>query len=152
MKSQKGNTAIVIVIILFIIALAVTYFKKPKTPTLPLSADSTTFKLSPTLTPTLPLSYGIIFIKEQTPEKEIQTLISEIKKIDGVTNVKYTSTQDAYEQFKKNMRNSPNLTDLASPDNLPASIEVKINDSRAKEKVSTIAKSKPFVTEVNGLK
>lgn len=55
-------------------------------------------------------------------------LRDELKKEPGVTNVTWMNLDDAYKDAKESFKNSPEMADAVTPDTMPASFRVKVND------------------------
>lgn len=89
-----------------------------------------------------------IFLKENTSD-DINILLSELRAIKGVRNVKFISQQDAFEMYKENNKNSPILLELIRPNILPQSIEVYLDDFTVRNLVEKVARNKSFVIGVS---
>lgn len=89
-----------------------------------------------------------IYFDAKASKQDIQSLISEIEKVDGVIEVKYTSSDESYELFKKNNINNLDLAKMGSADIFPATIDIHVQNPQVKEKVSALAKNKSFVSDV----
>ncbi|GAB10539.1 cell division protein FtsX [Gordonia araii NBRC 100433] len=56
------------------------------------------------------------------------TLRDELKNEPGVTNVTWLNLDDAYKAAKEAFKHSPEMADAVTPDTMPASFRVKVND------------------------
>lgn len=86
--------------------------------------------------------------KEALEKKDLDNFISEVKKMQGVKDVRYVSKEEALRIYKENNKDEPSLLELITPDILPQSIEVYLDDFSILNKVEELAKSKPFVYQV----
>lgn len=89
-----------------------------------------------------------IFFKNEVLPTEIKTLRLEISQMPGVYETRFISQEEAVKVYLERNNNSPLLTDLVTPDVLPASIHVYFTDKNQKEKVKSYAESKSFVEGV----
>jgi len=72
-----------------------------------------------------------IFFKDDYPEKNILDLVSKYQNDQRIKSINYVSKQQAYQIFNEINKDEPLLLQSASPEILPASIEIKtknIND------------------------
>lgn len=90
----------------------------------------------------------IIFLKEAATDTEAQSLVTEIKKVKGVSDAKYISKEDALKTYQERNKDHPELAEFVTADILPASIEVYLDDLKMQGTVSDKAKSKIFVAQV----
>lgn len=95
-----------------------------------------------------------IYLKDDTSTSQVQSFRQELTKTKGVYLVKYTSKQDALNNYKEIYKNSPVL--IESINNLgnvlPAFIVVYLEDPSFRDNVDTLAKSKIFVESVTSPK
>lgn len=89
-----------------------------------------------------------IYMKKNASELEIQSLIKDIKVINGVKEIRYISKEDAFNKYKELNKDDPELIKLVAPDLIPASLEIYLNDLLAKDKIIQLAKSKDFVENI----
>lgn len=89
-----------------------------------------------------------IFLKENTSEEAIKMLVQEIETMENVGSVNYISKEKALEIYKERNKDEPLLLESITANMLPDSIEVKIKDPLAREKVLNFSKSKTFVESV----
>ena len=89
----------------------------------------------------------IIFLKKTASQEQTDSLREELKAVPNTKEVKYISSEAAFEEYKKQNSNNPQLIALVKPDTLPPSIEV-YTTARSKDLQDTIyniAHTKPFV-------
>lgn len=89
-----------------------------------------------------------IFLKEGAARDDVNILLSELRAVKGVKDVKFISQQDALEMYKENNKNSPVLLELIRPNLLPQSIEVYLDDFTVRDLVEKVARNKSFVIYV----
>lgn len=89
-----------------------------------------------------------IFLKENTGSDDVNILLSELRAVKGVGNVKFISQQDAFEKYKEKNKESPILRELIAPNFLPQSIEVYLDDFTVRNLVEKVARNKSFVEVV----
>lgn len=89
-----------------------------------------------------------IFIKDSTPESDIQNLVQQIRSTKGVSKVTFVSQDEALEKYRELNKNNPEVLNIITKDILPASIEVEFSDISAKSVVVSLAKSEQFVKEI----
>lgn len=90
-----------------------------------------------------------IFMKKNATDSEIQSLIREVRTLDGVKEVKYISKEVAFNQYKEQNKDDPELVKLVSPGLLPASILIWVDNPSLKDEIINLAKTKPFVEYAN---
>lgn len=89
----------------------------------------------------------LIFLKDNTGESSAQQLIKQIKMMKGVTEVTYISQDEALAKYKEINKNDPALLSLVTPNILPASIEVYVDDFSIGIQIKDFARTKPFVSD-----
>lgn len=89
-----------------------------------------------------------IFLKDSASKSDTQSLTQEIEAIVGVREVKFYSKEDVYNIYKERNKDDPLLLEFVSPDILPASMEVYLDDLAVKSEVAQLAKSKTFVDNI----
>lgn len=89
-----------------------------------------------------------IFLKENTSQEDIDNLVAELQTINGVKQAKFISQEEGLKEYKEANRNEPSLLELISPNTLPQSVEVYLEDFTVRNQVEQVAKSKRFVTDV----
>lgn len=90
----------------------------------------------------------IIFLRDHASQNDIDSLVSEIKQSQGIQRVKFISKEEALQIYKERNKNNPTLLELVTANILPASIDVYLSDTSARDKVAELAKNKPFVEEI----
>ncbi len=90
----------------------------------------------------------VIYLKDTATQSEIDELITDIKKLQGIRKVDFISKDRALEIYKDQYKAQPALLGLVTADILPAYLEVYLNDSSIRESVVTLSKSKKYVEEV----
>lgn len=86
--------------------------------------------------------------KEELSKTDLNNFISELQGIKGVKKVTYVSSEQALNRYKEINKNNKQLLEFITPNILPQSIEVYIDDFRVISNVEEIAKNKPFVFDV----
>ncbi len=89
--------------------------------------------------------------KDVTQEQR-DALQKDLSATPQVQDVFYESKADAYERFKEQFKDSPDLVDNVSPDALPESFRVKLKDPKQFEIVQTAFQDQPGVDSVQDLK
>ena len=89
-----------------------------------------------------------IFLKDNASETQVQSLIQEIKAVNGVRDAKFISEDEALARTRENIKDDPELLKFLAKDIIPATIEVYLDDPSLKEQISQLAESKTFVDEV----
>ena len=89
-----------------------------------------------------------LFLKDGVTESNTQSLIKEIREIAGVRKVNLISKEDAFDRYKEKNKDEPLLLEFVTPDILPTSIEVFLDDLSVKSTVTQIANSKTFVEDI----
>lgn len=90
----------------------------------------------------------VIFLNVNATQSDIDSLIFESKQISGVKKVYFVSKEKAFEIYQEKYKDDPELMELVTPEILPASIEISIEDISAREKVIQLVNSKNFVEDV----
>lgn len=86
-----------------------------------------------------------VFIKDDAATQDIEVLQRQLVTNAMVKSVNFTTKEQALENFKKTMAQSPEVVENLDGNPLPASIDVELKDSRDVEKVvSTIKSSTAF--------
>lgn len=88
------------------------------------------------------------FLKDQASNSQVQSLIEEIKKINGVKKVNFVSKEEAFKIYQEQNKNDPALLELVTVNILPASIEIYLDDFTLKAKIAQLIKNKTFVSNV----
>ena len=89
-----------------------------------------------------------VYLKDTISDADRQLLFRRIQGMDDVADVTYESKQRAYERFKRIFANQPALTQNVSPDALPASFRVKLDDPTKFEVVSAQLNGQPGIERI----
>jgi len=89
-----------------------------------------------------------IFLKGGVTDVKAQSLIEEIKAINGVREVKFISKEEALEMYKERNRDEPLLLEFITEDILPTTIEVYLDDFSVINEVTQLAESRTIVESV----
>jgi cell division transport system permease protein len=82
-----------------------------------------------------------IFLKDGAAPADVEALQGALLKDERVKAVKYTSKEQALEEFKQTMEDSPEIVDQLEVNPLPASLDVDLNDPRDVNDVVTAIKA-----------
>ena len=88
------------------------------------------------------------FFKSNVSTNEIQSFVQELQKMTGIEEVKYVSKEDAYKIYAQLNKDNQELVKMVSPDILPASLDIYLNDRLIIDKLSLFIKGKNIVEEV----
>ena len=73
-----------------------------------------------------------VYIADDAAEVDIQSLESNIRGLDGVASVGFTTKEQALENFRNSMTNNPEIIEQLDGQNpLPASIDVQLSDPQS---------------------
>ena len=81
-----------------------------------------------------------------------QQLLTDVSNNPLVAKVYYESQQQAYENFKKQFKDSKDLVQNVTPDALPESLRVKLKDPTKYEELATAFQDSPGVEEIQDQK
>lgn len=90
----------------------------------------------------------VVYLKENTTDKEAIGLKNELQQVKGVKRVDYVSAEAAYQRYKDQNLNNPSLVALMTPSLFPGQVEVYSSDYLLWDQITQIAKNKPFVNEI----
>jgi cell division transport system permease protein len=85
-------------------------------------------------------------------EEQRQQLLTDVSKNPLVARVYYESQQQAYENFKRQFKDSPDLVQNVTPDALPESIRVKLKDPTKYQDLASAFQDAPGVEEIQDQK
>jgi cell division transport system permease protein len=85
-------------------------------------------------------------------EEQRQQLLTDVSKNPLVAKVYYESQQQAYENFKRQFKDSRDLVQNVTPDALPESLRVKLKDPTKYEDFASAFQDSPGVEEIQDLK
>jgi cell division transport system permease protein len=86
-----------------------------------------------------------------TPEQRTQ-LLNDVSRNPLVAKVYYESQQQAFENFKRQFKGSPDLVQNVTPDALPESLRVKLKDPTKYEDLASAFQDSPGVEEIQDQK
>ncbi len=89
-----------------------------------------------------------IFLKNEITPEQRESLRTDLESNPLVERSIYVSKADAYEQFKIQFRDAPDLVAATKPDALPESFRVKLKDPKQFQQVSDQYKTRDGVSEV----
>jgi cell division transport system permease protein len=89
------------------------------------------------------------FLRDDISDGELQALQSDLAAMPEVQRFTYVSKQQAFEDFKNQFRDEPSLYQALEPDDLPASLRVKLVDAGDAEEVAQRIDGAPGIDEVN---
>lgn len=102
-----------------------------------------------TVSPTLSIKSSLtIILKTTATEIQAQSLISEIRAMKGVKEVKYTSQEQTFNQFKEENKDNKVMLEVIAPNIFYASIEVYLFDISLTDKLIGDVKRKSYVEQV----
>ncbi|MBI5356294.1 hypothetical protein HZB78_01640 [Candidatus Collierbacteria bacterium] len=91
----------------------------------------------------------IAFLKDSADETKISELKTSIQKLSGVSEVIFTSKNEALDKYRKQNEKDPLLLEMVTSDILPASLEVRSSDSEVLPNIAEILKNQDIVEEVS---
>jgi cell division transport system permease protein len=89
-----------------------------------------------------------IFLKNEVTEDQRNSLREDLASDPLVKSVQYVSKEEAYETFKVQFKDAPDLVSATKPDSLPESFRVKLKNSRQFQEISDKYKTRDGVSEV----
>lgn len=88
------------------------------------------------------------FLEDNISDGELQSIEADLVNMPEVRDVDYVSKDEAYEEFKDLYPNQPHLYETIEPQDLPASVRVKLTDAKYTEDVSARIEGAPGIDEV----
>ena len=88
------------------------------------------------------------YLRDDASEGEIQQLESQLAGYKQVENVSYVSKQQAYEEFKDLYPDNPEFYEHIDPEDLPASLRIKLTDAKYTEYIAATIRGAPGVDDV----
>jgi cell division transport system permease protein len=88
------------------------------------------------------------YLRDDASPGEIQALEEQLSGYSEVEDVTYVSKTQAYAEFKELYRNQPEFYEPIGPDDLPASLRVKLTDAGYTEEVAARIEGAPAVEDV----
>jgi cell division transport system permease protein len=89
------------------------------------------------------------FLRDDISDGELTTLQTDLADMPEVQNFTYVSKPQAFEDFKNQFREEPSLWQALEPDDLPASLRIKLVDAAQAEEVAQRIQGAPGIDEVN---
>jgi cell division transport system permease protein len=89
-----------------------------------------------------------VFFKDEAQEDQILQIKTELEKNDYVVEVAYISKEQAVEIYRNQHQDDPDLLEFVTPDILPASIEISVNDLAYLSEVARQFNTNQFVENV----
>jgi cell division transport system permease protein len=89
------------------------------------------------------------FLRDDISDGELSTLQTDLADMPEVQNFTYVSKPQAFEDFKNQFREEPSLWQALEPDDLPASLRIKLVDAAQAEEVAQRIQGAPGIDEVN---
>jgi cell division transport system permease protein len=89
------------------------------------------------------------FLRDDISDGELTTLQTDLADMPDVQNFTYVSKPQAFEDFKNQFREEPSLWQALEPDDLPASLRIKLVDAAQAEEVAQRIQGAPGIDEVN---
>lgn len=88
------------------------------------------------------------YLRDDAAPGEIEALESQLSGYEEIEAVTYVSKEEAYEDFKALYRNKPEFYEHIGPEDLPASLRVKLTDAKHTEEVAARIQDAPGVDDV----
>ncbi len=92
--------------------------------------------------PTTSCIVSLFFNNDLTPAEQ-QDIGAELRRMDGVVDVKYESRAEAYQRFREIYAQAPDLVNSVHPDTFPASIQVTVTGVNAEAAVAQRSRGFP---------
>jgi cell division transport system permease protein len=89
------------------------------------------------------------FLRDDIADGELTALQTDLADMPEVQNFTYVSKSQAFEDFKNQFRDEPSLWQALEPDDLPASLRIKLVDAAQAEEVAQRIQGAPGIDEVN---
>jgi cell division transport system permease protein len=89
-----------------------------------------------------------IFIKDGAPTADVDALQQSMLSDPLIKKVDYTSKEKALENFKADMKESPEIVEQLAGNPLPASLDVQMKDPRQVESMVAKIKASPLFTKI----
>jgi cell division transport system permease protein len=89
------------------------------------------------------------FLRDDISDGELTSLQTDLADMPEVQNFTYVSKPQAFEDFKNQFREEPSLWQALEPDDLPASLRIKLVDAAQAEEVAQRIQGAPGIDEVN---
>jgi cell division transport system permease protein len=89
------------------------------------------------------------FLRDDIADGELTALQTDLADMPEVQTFTYVSKSQAFEDFKSQFRDEPSLWQALEPDDLPASLRIKLVDAAQAEEVAQRIQGAPGIDEVN---
>jgi cell division transport system permease protein len=89
-----------------------------------------------------------IFLKNDVTEPQQQALASQLHGDPLVKTVTFETREQAYDKFKKQFKDAPDLVKATKPDSLPSSFKVKLKDPKQFDQIAATYRGKDGVDDV----
>jgi cell division transport system permease protein len=89
-----------------------------------------------------------IFLKNEVTDDQRSSLKTDLGSDPLVKNVQYVSKGEAYEQFKTQFKDAPDLVNATKPDSLPESFRVKLKNPKQFQEINDRYKNRDGVSEI----
>ena len=89
-----------------------------------------------------------VYLLDETPEEEIQTMVKEFEALDTVAEVEYLTKEDAMQEMQTRWGENAYLLDGLSDNPLPRSIQVTVKDVEDSESIVTFAENFSGVEDI----
>jgi cell division transport system permease protein len=89
-----------------------------------------------------------IFLKNDVTEAQRTALQGDLRSDSLVQNVIYESREVAWQRFKTQFRDAPDLVNATKPDSLPESFRVKLKDAEKFQQINDKYKGKAGISEI----
>ena len=89
-----------------------------------------------------------VYLLDETPEEEIQTMVKEFEALDTVAEVEYLTKEDAMQEMQTRWGENAYLLDGLSENPLPRSIQVTVKDVEDSESIVTFAENFSGVEDI----
>lgn len=89
-----------------------------------------------------------IFLSDDVTQAQRDTLRTELEAMPDVERVYFESKEEAYERFKEQFKDTPDIIANTTPDVLPESFRVKLEDPKKFDVVASAFENRPGVVNV----
>jgi cell division transport system permease protein len=89
-----------------------------------------------------------IFLKNDVTEPQQQALASQLHGDPLIKTVTFETKEQAYDKFKKQFKDAPDLVKATKPDSLPSSFKVKLKDPKQFDQIAATYRGRDGVDDV----
>jgi cell division transport system permease protein len=93
-----------------------------------------------------------VYLDKSISDAQTQNILSILRSMPQVSSVTYRSQEEAYQVFLKEFSNQPNMTQNVSPDALPASFRVDLEDPKQFTQVAVRLQGQPGIATIQDSK